>query len=256
MSACASCACSGVAVRPVPIAQTGSYAMARRSRLSSCRPSGSPRPGAGARPPSRPPRARARSRPRTRSRGARRRARARRAAAAVASVSSKYWRRSECADDRAVDAELAQHRRARPRPVNGPRPPSARSARRRRRASRRGCRRRPRATTYGGQTTTSTPSGSPSRSRSATQNVERLRAVLVHLPVAGDQHGRILRTRAGTARVLPAITSRPESRRRPGAPFPRAAPATRRRRSRSTRCDRPAPSSCTARTESPPPTTV
>src|ERR671925_814773 len=168
-SACASSACSGVAVRPVPIAHTGSYAIARRSRWSSwtttrsastCRrttasvspasrsPSVSPTQAMTLRPPS--------SAPSTRS-------------AAVSSVSANICRRSEWAmiapvtpSSRSIGAETS--------PVYGPSPAQwtfwAKTATD-----------VPASTViawwrdvYGGQTTTSTPSISPSRSRSAAQN--------------------------------------------------------------------------------------
>src|ERR671923_2207599 len=168
-SACASSACSGVAVRPVPIAHTGSYAIARRSRWSSwtttrsastCRrttasvspasrsASVSPTHAITLRPPS--------STPSTRR-------------AAVSSVSANICRRSEWAiiapvtpSSRSIGAETS--------PVYGPSPAQwtfwAKTATD-----------VPASTViawwrdvYGGQTTTSTPSISASLSRGAGQN--------------------------------------------------------------------------------------
>src|ERR671924_958124 len=168
-SACASSACSGVAVRPVPIAHTGSYAIARRSRWSSwtttrsastCRrttASVSPASRSAAVSPThaitlRPPS----SAPSTRR-------------AAVSSVSANICRRSEWAmiapvtpSSRSIGAETS--------PVYGPSPAQwtfwAKTATD-----------VPASTVIawwrdvcGGQTTTSTPSISASRSRSAAQN--------------------------------------------------------------------------------------
>ena len=200
----------------------------------------SPRPGicstSSVSPASRSPRA---SRRRRRSRAGRRSSAARARRATVSSVSPKSWRRSEWPTSVAVDAELAQHRRrdlARERALGSQCtfwandaisvPASAWTA--------------AASETYGGQTTTSTSPRSASRSVAAERR--RLRRALEHLPVAGDQHRR--------------LTVLPGSPPRRAAPCPRAARARRRRRSRSTRCGRRRPASWTARTESPPPTTV
>ena len=110
MNACASCAISGVAVLPVPIAQTGSYARTRCSCACVASPIAStwqPQDGLGLA-------------------GlalllgladagdhaqARVRAHAGPAVRRSSSVSPKYWRRSEWPTTAPCDAELEQHRR-------------------------------------------------------------------------------------------------------------------------------------------------
>ena len=130
------------------------------------------------------------------------------------------------ADDRAVDAELAQHRR---RHLAGERafvsqctfcaatatsvPASTCTA--------------VASETYGGQTTTST-SARPRVLAQLPAEVRRLLRPLVHLPVACDQHAAILRGR-----------DRRDARE---APCPRAARAPRRRRSTPSRRGRRGPS--------------
>ena len=181
MNACASCACSGVAVLPVPIAHTGSYAT-----TSSLVRLGSARPAAAARPRSRRARAPASSladagdhaQARLERGSARRRATSRRSRrSAGAARSGRRSRR---------DAELEQHRRrdlagerALVLPVHvlrgdrdSVRPAPARRRRARRTAGRPRRRRR----------------RARQRSRRPRQNAAVSARRLVHLPVAGDQH--------------------------------------------------------------------
>ena len=212
MNACASSAISGVAVLPVPIAQTGSYAITSRScvagrerdrldldlehelgvpglalleRLADAGDHAEPRFERG-------PRA------------------ARDHLVGLAEELAPL----RVADERALRPRARAASPARPRRCRGRSAPSARSGRRssgrsrRPRRARRTAGRRRRRRRRGGL--------------EAVEERTRLGRALEHLPVAGDQHP----------------VNSPGSRRRPGAPCPRAARATRRRRSRPTRSRR------------------
>ena len=110
MNACASCASSGVAVRPVPIAQTGSYASTSRSlRPHSSRIAATcTRSTISVSPPSR---SSCVSPTQAITRRARPRARRARARATSASVSPKYCRRSEWPTSEPRTPSAMQHRR-------------------------------------------------------------------------------------------------------------------------------------------------
>ena len=243
MKACASCACSGVAVLPGADRPDGLVrdhqavvAAGRRADLCAAGPPRSP-----------PPRARPRARRRRRSRAGRRRGRPALAGATVSSVSPKYCRRSEWPTI-APSTPSSAASPPRPRPVNAPSSPSGRSARRPATpwptaASRatRTAGRRPRRRPPGGS------NGVAERRVSA-----RLLNIF-QLPAISSGPAQ-----AGRSQREPSVRSPSAGRspRRPGAPCPRAARARRRRRSRPTRSRRRARAPCTARTESPPPTTV
>ena len=210
MKACASAACSGVAVLPVPIAQTGSYATTKPRVLAHRERDRLDLDLQDQLGIARSPAARS-SRRRTRSRRGRRRPRR--------ALAGRRARRSR----RTTGAAPSGRRSRRRRRARAASPPRPRRCRRRAPPSGRSARRpgRPPATTAaasdakGGQITTSTPSG---RSNACRNSPSRLRP-LEHLPVGGDQHRSGLR----------------ESPPHRAAPCPRAARARRRRRSRATR---------------------
>ena len=177
---------------------------------------------------------RLRSRRRRRSRAARRRAPPQSGARRVSSVSPKYCRRSEWPDDRAVDAELAQHRRGDLAREGALSAPSARSARDADSVPASACTPR-RARCTAGRRRRRPPR---SASRSARQNSRGLGRPLEHLPVACDEH------------VSSGIAATPGSS-LPSSSSSEAPPPVETHEIRSA-----SPRSLIARTESPPPTTV
>ncbi len=184
------------------------------------------RPGGGARPRSRPPRAPPASRRRTRSRRARRRARRARARATVSSVSPKYCRRSEwptsepaTPSSSSIGAEIS--------PVYAPSRLPVDVLRVRRQA-------RPRRRRAAGER------------RADDVDVRGPSRASARDPARGTSSSCRRRSR------LILATGSPPRR---AAPCPRAARGSRRRRSRPTRSRSARPSSFSARTESAPPTT-
>ncbi len=218
-NACASCAISGVAVRPVPIAQTGSYAMTSRScrgRTDTWRSrtlSVSP----ASRSASVSPTHAMTARPASSAASARRRT--------VSSVSPKSCRRSEWPTIAPVTPSSSSIG-ADTSPVNAPSSSQwTFCAYTRDEAFRR---RTPPASPRARRSAGTRPRRRPERVLGKTPDLRRELARLVgaleHLPVPGDQH-----------QAAPPL---PGSPRCPEAPCLRGARARRRRRWRSTRCGR------------------
>mgnify|MGYP003693617449 CR=1 FL=1 len=121
------------------------------------------------------------------------------------------------ADDRAVDAELAEHRRGDLAGERALSAPSARSAPRPRRPCRPGAARRPPSDVNGGQTATSIAVEVRLAPPQLDAELGRLGRALVHLPVACDQHATPPGSRATPGNSFPSRSSReaPAARRGP-----------------------------------------
>ena len=202
MNACASCAISGVAVLPVPIAQTGSYAMTRLSSALEQRDlalQNAPRSRLARAPP--------RSRRRTRSRSMPAPSAARAPVAHGLVGLAEVLPPLRVADDRAVHAELEQHAAPRSRRCTHPPAPSARSARQPRLSvPARSC--TATARRHVRRADDDVDAGRDPASRRRRQNSAASAGALVHLPVACDQRqGRQIlrrcRNHADAGKVLP-----------------------------------------------------